>query len=215
MYAVSIWRRGLVAGAGLLLAGGAYMGMTSLQHTHQQAPMQVAEAFTTAVIRNDVNGMGVLLGVDPKQGSPMEQTFGKVLGGLLEDYADDQAQNPKDYRWEIREQQVKAGVARLQIDLYVPNYAAQAEKVSELLGYTTDAEGTLVGPEELAMDVTEARRLANEDPAIKPLHYRVPLRLIQQNGKWVVDARGKTNDALVSVIRRSDTLTDNEEYLVK
>lgn len=204
----------LFTAAGILLAGGAYMQITSPKSS-EHATVTVTDAFITAVIRGDVNEMGRLVGVDPAQGQPMDRTFGKVLGGALEKYWSAQAQDPANFRWESIPEQVSDQKAQLRINLFVPDYGAQADKVAELLGYTTDEEGTLIPPETLAMSATEAERLAKEDTSIPPLHYRITLQLISQTGRWVVDPEHPGTSAVVSVIRRSDTLMDNEAYQVK
>jgi len=212
---IGILRGVMLTGVLLGTLGGGYLMSTTLQTSTQQTPQETADKFVRAIISNDVNEMGVLLGLDPKQGSPMEQTFGKVLGALLEDYADQQTQNPADYRWEIQRKQVTDSVAQLQVDFFAPDTAALVKRMEALMGYRMGPDDTLIIPDPLLLSYEEAERQARADPKLRPLHYRVPLRLVRAAEKWIIDPQADENDALVSVIRRGGTLTDNEIYLVK
>lgn len=136
----------LLAATGVVLTGGAYMGMSLKNQASVQSPKSVADAFITAIIRSDVNEMGRLVGIDPAQGSPMDQTFGKVLGPELEKYWRGQAQQLTDYHWETNEQQSTGQSVRLQVDLNRPDYGAIAHKTDELLGFSTNNAGLLVAP---------------------------------------------------------------------
>lgn len=179
------------------------------------SPKEVASAFVEAVLREDSSRMGALMGMDLSKGSPMDQTFGKALGPSVEKYWADQAKNPADYRWTIYEEQVTKDVAKLRVDLFSPDTGAIADKMGELLGETIGPDGTLQMPETPPMSSEEAERRAREDPAIRPLHYRMPLHLVKHEGQWVIDPQSEGNGVLISVIRRGGTLTDNEAYRVK
>ncbi|WP_189068146.1 hypothetical protein [Deinococcus radiotolerans] len=178
-------------------------------------PATVVDNFITATIEEDVNAMGRLLGLNSENGTPMSQVFGKLLGDQLQQYWQGQAQQLTDYRWNTLETDTTDNGVNIQVDLYRPNYSAIAHRTDELLGFTTDAAGMLVAPEEPKMDVDEAERRAREDPNIKPFHYRLSVRTVQQDGRWILDPQDPKTVALVGVIRRGDLLDANETYLVR
>lgn len=202
----------LIPTAALILLAGAYLTALHGPNTARTAEAAV-DQFIAATVTEDQAGMARLMGGPPGDADPMAVAFGQALGTRLTTYWRGRAQQLADYRWATAHAGPWDSGVRILVDLHRPDYRAWAHRTDELLGFTTDAAGLLVAPDEPAMTVEEAERLTRADQRIRPIHYRVPVRVIQQQGRWVLDPASPTTAALVDVIRKGDLSARAAAYL--
>jgi len=174
---------------------------------------QIGDAFTKAVVLHDLNQIGELAGADPARGTATEQIFG-ILGAGVEAAGRERAGNLKDYHWTLTTRQQNAERAELLVHLSITNFTGIAEKVEELLGYRYTSDGQSIAPDELKMSATEANRLALQDTSIKPLQYEIPLFLVMQGKRWIVDPKNPTNGEFIEVIQQTTYAAASDKYRV-
>lgn len=209
---MSMRARALIPAAALILLAGASLTTMRGPNTARTAEAAV-DQFIAATVTEDQAGMARLMGGPPGEADPMAATFGHALGTRLTTYWRGRAQRLADYRWATAHAGPWDSGVRILVDLHRPDYRAWAHRTDELLGFTTDAVGQLVAPDEPAMTVEDAERLTRADQRIRPIHYHVPVRVIRQRGRWVLDPASPTTAALVDVIRRGDLSTRTAAYL--
>lgn len=172
---------------------------------------EIVDSYIEAVITNDSSKIGQLMGLDS---SFMEVALGKAMGSAVDQYWRKHPQKIDDFKWIISTREEKTNTTLYDIELYSPDYGALAKRENELLGFGYNSDGVYVA-EDTGVTAEEAERQARADLSIKPLHFRVPLKLIRRDDRWIVDPNWAENAVLFTVIRRGDTATENLEYLVK